>query len=88
MISVKSGATFVKIRSNGILPSFTARTMSVHYKFKSAKNFDTITFEGAVISVAELKREIIKQQKLSKANDFDLEITNAQTHEGNHSPII
>lgn len=55
--------------------------MSVHYKFKSSKDFDTVTFEGAVISVADLKREIIRQQKLGKANDFDLEITNAQTNE-------
>lgn len=56
--------------------------MSVHYKFKSSKDFDTVTFDGAVISVADLKREIIRQQKLGKANDFDLEITNAQTNEG------
>jgi len=55
--------------------------MSVHYKFKSSKDFDTVNFDGAVISVADLKREIIRQQKLGKANDFDLEITNAQTNE-------
>lgn len=56
--------------------------MSVHYKFKSTLNFDTITFDGLHISVADLKREIILQKRLGKIIDFDLQITNAQTKEG------
>lgn len=56
--------------------------MSVHYKFKSTLNFDTITFDGLHISVADLKREIILQKRLGKVIDFDLQITNAQTKEG------
>ena len=56
--------------------------MSVHYKFRSVKNYDTIPFEGSVISVGDLKQAIIEQKKLGKANDFDLKFSNAQTKEG------
>jgi len=55
---------------------------SVHYKFKSAKDYDTVTFEDAYISLGELKRLIISQKKLGKGNDFDLKVTNAQTNDG------
>ena len=57
--------------------------MSIHYKFKSAIDYDTITFDGLHISVADLKKAIVHQKKLGKATDFDLLITNAQTNEGN-----
>jgi len=56
--------------------------MSVHYKFKSTLNFDTITFDGLHISVGDLKREIVQQKRLGKIIDFDLQITNAQSKEG------
>lgn len=56
--------------------------MSVHYKFKSALDYDTISFDGLHISVADLKKEIINKKKLGKTQDFDLQITNAQTKEG------
>ncbi|XP_030384173.1 E3 ubiquitin ligase PARAQUAT TOLERANCE 3 [Scaptodrosophila lebanonensis] len=55
--------------------------MSVHYKFKSTLNYDTITFDGLHISVGDLKREIVQQKRLGKVIDFDLQITNAQTKE-------
>ena len=54
----------------------------VHYKFKSSKDYDTVSFDGAYISAGDLKRSIIQQQKLGKATDFDLQITNAQTNDG------
>lgn len=57
--------------------------MSVHYKFKSSLEFDTITFDGLHISVEDLKKAIFLQKRLGKAADFDLQITNAQTKEGN-----
>lgn len=60
--------------------------MSVHYKFKSALDFDTITFDGLHISVADLKKGIIQQKRLGKTVDFDLQITNAQTKEGKWRP--
>lgn len=59
--------------------------MSVHYKFKSSLDHDTISFDGLHISVADLKKEIIQKKKLGKTQDFDLQITNAQTKEGTYS---
>jgi E3 ubiquitin-protein ligase RBBP6 len=55
----------------------------IHYKFRSRKDFDTLTFDGVTISIADLKKEIIQQKKLGKLMDgFDLQILNAQTSEG------
>ncbi|GIX75983.1 e3 ubiquitin-protein ligase RBBP6 [Caerostris extrusa] len=55
--------------------------MSVHYKFKSNLDHDTVTFDGLNISVADLKKSIIQQKRIGKSADFDLQITNAQTKE-------
>lgn len=55
--------------------------MSVHYKFKSSKEFDTVTFDGLHISIGELKKNIIQQKKIGKNADYELQITNAQTKE-------
>lgn len=55
--------------------------MSVHYKFKSALEYDTITFDGLHISVKDLKKAILHQKKIGKTSDFDLQVTNAQTQE-------
>uniref|UniRef100_K3X144 Uncharacterized protein n=1 Tax=Globisporangium ultimum (strain ATCC 200006 / CBS 805.95 / DAOM BR144) TaxID=431595 RepID=K3X144_GLOUD len=52
--------------------------MSIHFKFKSAKEFDTVTFPGTVIRVLDLKKAIIEKKKLNKGLDFDLVITDAQ----------
>lgn len=56
--------------------------MSVHYKFKSALEYDTVTFDGLHISVKDLKNAIIQQKRIGKNTDFDLQVTNAQTKEG------
>jgi E3 ubiquitin-protein ligase RBBP6 len=56
--------------------------MSVHYKFKAALDYSTVTFDGIHISVGDLKKEIIEQKRLAKNADFDLQIQNAQTKEG------
>lgn len=56
--------------------------MSVHYKFKSALEYDTVTFDGLHISIADLKAAIIQQKRIGKTSDFDLQVTNAQTKEG------
>ncbi|XP_065162102.1 E3 ubiquitin-protein ligase RBBP6 isoform X2 [Atheta coriaria] len=53
--------------------------MSVHYKFKSALEYDTVTFDGLHISVKDLKIAIIQQKRIGKNTDFDLQVTNAQT---------
>uniref|UniRef100_A0AAR5PLW5 E3 ubiquitin-protein ligase RBBP6 n=1 Tax=Dendroctonus ponderosae TaxID=77166 RepID=A0AAR5PLW5_DENPD len=55
--------------------------MSVHYRFKSALEYDTITFDGLHISIKDLKNAIIQQKRIGKNSDFDLRITNAQTND-------
>ncbi|XP_018568160.1 E3 ubiquitin-protein ligase RBBP6 isoform X2 [Anoplophora glabripennis] len=55
--------------------------MSVHYKFKSALEYDTVTFDGLHISVKDLKNAILQQKRIGKSTDFDLQVTNAQTKE-------
>ncbi|XP_059471341.1 E3 ubiquitin-protein ligase RBBP6 [Neocloeon triangulifer] len=55
--------------------------MSVHYKFKSALDFDTVTFDGLHISVGEFKKSVCHQKRFGKTTDFDLQVTNAQTKE-------
>jgi E3 ubiquitin-protein ligase RBBP6 len=56
--------------------------MSVHYKFKSALHFDTVTFDGLHISIGDFKKLVSQQKKFGKSQDFDLQVTNAQTKEG------
>ncbi|KAI8813797.1 DWNN domain-containing protein [Cladochytrium replicatum] len=53
----------------------------VYYKFKSAKTYDSVTFDGTGISVFDLKREVIIAKKLGKGTDFDLSIAHAETEE-------
>jgi E3 ubiquitin-protein ligase RBBP6 len=55
--------------------------MSVHFKFKTARDFDTIAFQGPYISLGELKKAILAKKRLSRSNDMDLEVMNAQTNE-------
>ncbi|KAK3276075.1 hypothetical protein CYMTET_15830 [Cymbomonas tetramitiformis] len=50
----------------------------VYYRFKSANNYDSITFDGVLLSVGDLKRSIIEKVGLKNC---DLIIANAQTEE-------
>lgn len=52
----------------------------IHYKFKAAKDYNSLTFDGLSISLFELKRDILIDNKL-KGSDFDIIISNAQTNE-------
>ena len=54
----------------------------IRYRFKSSKDFETLTFDGPSLHVWEVKDEIIMTKKLTKSLDFDLILTNAQTNEG------
>lgn len=54
---------------------------SVYYKFKSQKEPSRITFDGTGISVWDLKREIILQNKMGRGTDFDLGVYNADTND-------
>jgi len=56
--------------------------MSVHYKFKASKEYDTVNFPGTVIRVIDLKKAIVEKKKLNKGLDFDLVITDAQNNTG------
>lgn len=59
-----------------------ASKMAVYYKFKSARDYDSIPIEGQFISVANLKERIFESKHLGRGTDFDLMISNAQTDEG------
>jgi hypothetical protein len=56
--------------------------MSVHFKFKSEKEFTTVNFPGTAIRVIDLKRAIVEQKKLNKGLDLELVITDAQNNTG------
>jgi E3 ubiquitin-protein ligase RBBP6 len=53
--------------------------MSIYYKFRSARDFDTLPIDGPNITLVALKKAIIAAKKLGKGIDFDLEIVDAQT---------
>ncbi|XP_057977019.1 E3 ubiquitin ligase PARAQUAT TOLERANCE 3-like isoform X2 [Malania oleifera] len=55
--------------------------MAVYYKFKSAKDYDSIPIDGHFISVLNLKEKIFESKHLGRGTDFDLVVTNAQTNE-------
>lgn len=55
--------------------------MAVYYKFKSAKDYDSIPMDGPFISVGTLKEKIFESKHLGRGTDFDLVVTNAQTNE-------
>ena len=56
--------------------------MAVYYKFKSARDYDSIAMDGPFISVGTLKEKIFESKHLGRGTDFDLVVTNAQTNEG------
>lgn len=57
---------------------------SVHFRFKSMKDAQRVTFDGTDISVWELKREIMTIMKLGDGKDFDLALYKDNTDEGKH----
>ena len=57
-------------------------TSQIKFKFKSATQFDVVTFSGMVIRLLDLKRAIVERKGLNKGIDFDLAVTNAQSDEG------
>ncbi|WFD43952.1 Protein mpe1 [Malassezia psittaci] len=56
-------------------------TSAVYYKFRSQKEPQRLAFDGTGISIWDLKREIILQNKMGKGADFDLAIYDADTEE-------
>lgn len=55
--------------------------MAVYFKFKSARDYDSIPIDGHFISVGNLKERIFESKHLGRGTDFDLMISNAQTDE-------
>ena len=55
---------------------------SVHFKFKSQKDAQRVTFDGTAITVWDLKREIISVMKLGDGSDFELALYHDNTDEG------
>ena len=56
----------------------------IHFKFKSSREYDTLTFDGLSISLGDLRKAIIQHKRLGTITDFELQITNAQTGEGKY----
>ncbi|KFK32178.1 hypothetical protein AALP_AA6G207800 [Arabis alpina] len=55
--------------------------MAIYYKFKSARDYDTISMDGAFISVGFLKEKIYETKHLGSGKDLDIVISNAQTNQ-------
>lgn len=55
--------------------------MAVHFKFRSAVNFDSIDVDGNGITLGNLKDKIVHQKNLGRSTNFDLVITNAESGE-------
>ena len=49
---------------------------TIHYKFKSQKSYDTVTFDGVYISVTNLKQLIAEKKGLDKEGTAELLLTN------------
>jgi DWNN domain len=54
------------------------------FKFKSSRDFETITFENDFISIADLKVAIVERKRLNCGEGFDLDIKDAQTGESKY----
>lgn len=55
---------------------------TVNFKFKSAREYDSVSFPGTGIKLLDLKRAIVEQKKLHQGMEFDLKIVNDKTKEG------
>ncbi|CCD23735.1 cleavage polyadenylation factor subunit MPE1 NDAI_0C00740 [Naumovozyma dairenensis CBS 421] len=54
---------------------------TIFYKFKSQRNTSRILFDGTGLTVFDLKREIIQENKLGDGTDFQLRIYNPDTND-------
>ncbi|CAM9204044.1 unnamed protein product, partial [Scytosiphon promiscuus] len=52
---------------------------TVKFKFKSAREYDVVSFPGTGIKLLDLKRAIVEQKKLHQGMEFDLNIVNDRT---------
>lgn len=54
----------------------------VRFRFKSAREFEALPFDGDSVKVADLKVAIVQRKKLNSGEGFDLEISDVSTGEG------
>lgn len=54
---------------------------TIFYKFKSQKDTSRILFDGTGITVFDLKRDIIQENRLGDGTDFQLRLYNPDTLE-------
>ncbi|CAN4080624.1 unnamed protein product [Withania somnifera] len=64
--------------------------MAVYFKYKSAKDYDSIPILDQFISVGNLKLRIFESKRFGQGKDFDLLITNTQTKQDyvDHDSLI
>ncbi|KAM7257429.1 hypothetical protein ACFE04_013170 [Oxalis oulophora] len=55
--------------------------MEIHYKYKSAKDYDSVPMDGHFMSVGVLKEKIFESKQYGRGKDFDIIVSNAQTEE-------
>lgn len=51
----------------------------IRYKFKTALEYDKVTFDGLQISVSELREKIMSLKKMNLSDNLTLDIMDAQT---------
>mmetsp|Transcript_34593 Transcript_34593/g.44413 ORF Transcript_34593/g.44413 Transcript_34593/m.44413 type:complete len:192 (+) Transcript_34593:51-626(+) len=56
-------------------------TSTIKFKFKSAKDFDAVSFSGMGVRLFDLKRLIVEKRQMKKGLDFDLQLTNSTNGE-------
>lgn len=54
---------------------------TIFYRFRSQKSQSRVLFDGTGLTVFELKKDIVDNNKLAPATDFDLRVYNADTHD-------
>lgn len=72
--------SFNERRGVKVFTFFEPMGSCIYYRFKSYKDFSTITFEGAGLPLWELKYEIVSQRKMN-SKDFDLLFFDEETSE-------
>ena len=60
----------------------------IHFKFKNAKEAESVTFDGTGMPVTELKSLIAQKKKFSKESASELLLTDPQTGTGNKNPPL
>ena len=51
----------------------------IRYKFKTALEYDKVTFDGLQISVSDLREKIMSLKKMNLSDNLTLDIMDAQT---------